>query len=105
MINIDIFVKNSSFIEELSLSYNNNKLELLLIIKNSNKKYCAYFYNVSRINIKDMSYPMQIGGFDLISNKEDNWDASSKYEFFDFDDDKISFYCEDFDVYDLEMHE
>lgn len=72
-----------------------------MMIENFNKKYCAYFYNVSRFNINDMSYPMQISGFDLVSNKKIGWDKSSNYKVLDFEDDKISFYCQDFDFYDL----
>lgn len=102
MIDINIINGKSVFIEEFSLFNKGNSLELLLIIKFLEKKYCAYFYDVSSVSLDDISLPMYIDGFELISNKKKGWDWSSSYEICDFEDDKIHLFCRDFDFYELE---
>ena len=99
---MDILNGNIVFIEEFSLSHKENSLELLLIIKFFGKKYCAHFYDVSRVSLDDLSFPMQICGFNLISHKENGWDWSSNYEICDFEDNKIHLFFRDFDFYELE---
>lgn len=100
MIDVNILNGKTVFIEEFSLSNKENSLELLLIIKSLGKKYCAHFYDVSRVSLDDLSFPMQICGFNLISNKKKGWDWSSNYEICDFEDDKIHLFCRNFDLYE-----
>ncbi|MDE6110465.1 MAG: hypothetical protein K2F65_00980 [Eubacterium sp.] len=102
MVDINILNGKEIFIEEFSLSNKGNSLELLLIIKFLDKKYCAYLYDVSGVSLDDLSFPMQICGFDFISNQKKGWDWSSSYEICDFEDDKIHLYCKDFDFFELE---
>ena len=52
------------------------------------------FHNVSNLEIHDISKPFQIVGFDIVDNKERGWDNSSRFYIYDFEDNKISFYCE-----------
>lgn len=87
-------------IRELSLTCINNQLELLWKVCFNNTFFYIYFYNVSRINIRDFSYPMQIKGFEIISNKDKNWDKDSSYIIRDFEEGDLYFFCEYFDIYD-----
>ena len=84
---------------EFVLNRQNNSLELSWKICCNNEKCSILFYNVSCIRIKDLSFPMQIGGFEVISNKELGYDKYSSYKVHDFEDDSISFFFEDFDLF------
>lgn len=105
MADISILNGKTVFIEELSLSCKGNTLEALLIIKFLEKKYCAYLYDVSGVSLDDLSFPMCICGFELISNKKKGWDWFSSYEICDFEDEKIHLFCRDFDFFELETQE
>lgn len=63
-----------------------------------NKVYSISFTNVSQVNIRDFSTPFQIAGFEIFSNKNRGWEKSLTYTIHDYEDGKVSFYCEDFDV-------
>ena len=84
---------------EFILNRANDCLELSLKICSNNKKYLFLFYNVSCVNIKDFSLPMQIEGFEVISNKELGYDKAVSYKVYDFEEDRISFFFEDFDLF------
>lgn len=84
---------------EFILNRVNYCLELSLKICCNNEIYSIFFYNVSCISIKDLSFPMQIGGFEVISNKELGYDKAVSYKVHDFEEDSISFFCEDFDLF------
>lgn len=74
------------------------QLELSLKISCNNKIYLLVFYNVSDINMEALSMPLQIGGFEIISNIKLGYEKSNRYRIHDFEEDKLSFYCEDFDI-------
>lgn len=56
------------------------------------------FYNTSRIKVNGMSIPLEIYGFDVIDHTSKGWDSSSRYEIYDFEDDYISFFCENISI-------
>lgn len=80
------------------LSYDNNKLVLSLNFDCDNGIYTIDFYNVSSLRINEISSPMQVQGLDIIDNKEKGWDSSVRYSVVDYEDDIMSFYCEDFNI-------
>lgn len=82
---------------EFFLNSKDLKLELSLKFYCNNITYIIVFYNVSCINIEDLSMPMQIGGFEIISNKKFGYDKSQNYKVHDFEEERICFYCEDFE--------
>lgn len=83
---------------EFILNRADYQLELSLKIICNNKIYSFVFYNVHDINIEALSMPLQIGGFEIISNKEFGYEKSNSYRIHDFEEEKLSFYCEDFDI-------
>ena len=78
------------------------QLELSLKISCNNEIYLFVFYNVSNINMEELSMPLQIAGFEIVSNKELGYDKSVSYRINDFEENKFSFYCENFDILDLD---
>ncbi|MCH5316434.1 MAG: hypothetical protein J1E05_00535 [Eubacterium sp.] len=78
------------------------QLELSLKISCNNEIHLLVFYNVSNINIEALSMPLQIEGFEILSNKNLGYDKSMNYKINDFEENKLSFYCEDFDVFNLD---
>lgn len=85
---------------EFILNRVDDQLELSLKISCNNKIYLLVFYNVSDINMEAFSMPLQIAGFEIISNKNLGYDKSVSYRIHDFEENKFSFYCEDFDIFD-----
>ena len=74
------------------------QLELSLKISCNNEIYLLVFYNVSDINMEALSMPLQIAGFEIISNIKLGYEKSNRYRIHDFEEDKLSFYCEDFNI-------
>ena len=83
---------------ELILNRVDYQLELSLKISCNNEIYFLVFNNVSDINMEALSIPLQIAGFEIISNKNLGYDKSVSYRIHDFEEDRLNFYCEDFDI-------
>ncbi len=82
-------------IESLALSKNEEGATLLLSILCEGKRYDLRFKNISLLRIADLSLPFQICGFDIVHTAERGWEAPAAYRVLDFEDDRISFYCEE----------
>lgn len=82
----------------LTLENINNSINLLLEISFEKTIYKIVFYNVSRLRITDFSRPMEIGGFEIIDNHLNGWSKDSRYEIRDFENDVISFFCENIEI-------
>ena len=81
-----------------SVSDENDELEVVLKVYYSGCSFKLFFYNVSRLFIQNLSIPMIISGFEIICNKEKGWDKDSMYSVRDFEGDRLSFFCEDFEI-------
>ena len=55
----------------------------------------AEFRNVSSLNIKDTSFPFEFSGLEIIDNSQRGWERDKRYFVNDYEDGKISFYCEE----------
>ena len=64
--------------------------------------YVMNFFNISNLNIHDFSFPFQIQGFEILSNKGKGWQKELSYTIQDFEDNILSFYCEDFEIFVVE---
>lgn len=56
------------------------------------------FRNVSSLSITEISFPFEISGFEVIDNSRREWENRARYTVHDFEDGKISFYCEQIEV-------
>lgn len=88
----------------LELLLNNMNDEIGLSIKFSlyGEVIMIKFHNVSNINLKNISIPMEIHGFEIICNKQKGWEKDYHYKVHDFEDDCIDFFCENFECYIIE---
>lgn len=95
----DNFFNNMQFndIQVIKLQLDTNDFTPILYLRVlvMDTLYSLKFTNVSSLNIRDFSLPFQIQGFEIVSNKSKGWDNSLTYSVRDYEDDKISFYCED----------
>lgn len=59
-------------------------------------------FNASQISIYKLSAPMEVGGFEILSNKEKMWEKSVRYRVHDFENEMVDFLCEDINISALE---
>ena len=88
----------SLFITKLSLYVDEETLQMLWEFICNDCRCTAVFNNVSRINMINNSYPLQISDMKIVNNKENGWDRDSSYFVRDFEEQQISFYCESFKI-------
>ena len=91
-----ILQENNIEVAEMTILNTENKLNLLLKTCSGGALSTMEFKNVSRINIKDLSLSLTLSGIEIIDHFEDGWDVGSRYEIRDYEDGRISFFCESF---------
>ena len=96
----EIFQGKKIEISEMILNEVDNKLVLSWKICLENTVFGMVFSNVSRLRIGEVSAPIEIQGFEIIDHSQNGWDKDSLYEIRDFEDDRVSFFCERFEMYD-----
>lgn len=57
------------------------------------------FYNVSRFRIENFSVPLEVYGLEIINHSQNCWERDSKYEIRDFEDNRVNFFCESFEIH------
>ena len=94
----EVFQGNKIEILEMILRNVNNQLELSwkIYIKNGISKIT--FYNVSRFRVGEFSSPLEVHGFEIINLSQNGWEKDSTYQIRDFEDDRVSFFCECFKI-------
>jgi len=95
---IEIFKENKIEILEMILKKVDNQLELSLKVNFKNEVFRIIFYNISRFKVGDLSMPLELYGFEIINHFENGWEKDSAYEIRDFEDNRINFFCEYFDI-------
>jgi len=90
----EIYQGNKIEILEMVLKNVDNQLELSWKIYFENAVHWMTFSNVSRFRIGEVSIPLEIRGFELISHSQNGWEKDSTYEIRDFEDDRVNFFCE-----------
>ena len=96
MRNVEIFQGNKIEILEMVLKNVDNQLELSWKTNCENTFFWVTFSNVSRFRIGEVSMPLEIHGFEIISHSQNGWEKDSTYEICDFEDDHVHFFCEYF---------
>lgn len=97
-INIDMIQGKAIEIVNFNLNVIGFKSVLTLEFLLNNKTVRMVFDNVSCLSIKDFSTPYQVGGFEILDNKDRGWEESHRYSINDYEDGTIKFYCESFEV-------
>lgn len=83
---------------EMALKQMDGQLVLSWKISFENTVFRMTFSNVSRFRIGEVSMPAEIHGFEIVSHPQNGWEKDSAYEIRDFEDDHVSFFCEDFKI-------
>lgn len=92
----------SVFIEEMLLFLSDGQLQMRWTALCGGRSYLMIFHNASRVSLDDLSYPMQISELSIVCNRENGWDPDSRYLIHDYEDQRIRFYCEDFEMTNAE---
>jgi len=93
-----MFQGNGIEIIEMILKNDNNKLVLFWELYFEKTLFRIKFYNVSRFRIGELSMPLEIQGFEIIDHSRNRWEKDSTYEIRDFEDDRVNFFCEFFEI-------
>lgn len=90
----------SVFIKSLCVERTDNTLSVKMQFDVENgKSYYAVFQNVSMLKLSNVYYPFQISGFEIVDNASRGYQNDSRFLVNDFDDGDLSFYCEDFQIF------
>ena len=85
----------SVLVDKMSVLCENGFIELQMqCVTEENKSLFIVFRNVSKLNLSDISYPLQICGFEIKDNNSYGYEKNSRYFINDYEDNVISFYCE-----------
>lgn len=95
---IEVFQGKKVEILEMILKNMDNQLELSCEIYFENAICRITFYNVSRLRVGEWSAPLEVHGFEIINHSQNGWENDSKYEIRDFEDDRVNFFCECFEM-------
>ena len=56
--------------------------------------FVAEFRNVSSLNLRETSFPFEFSGLEIIDNSQRGWERDKRYFVNDYEDGRLSFYCE-----------
>lgn len=91
-------------VTQLHLIRGEDRAVLLLTVELNQKTYSLRFSGVHSLSIDSFSLPFQIGGFQIEDNLERGWERPERYTVSDFEDNKLSFYCEEVDLLDATLN-
>lgn len=77
---------------------------LLLAVELNQKTYSLRFSGVHCLSLDSFSLPFQIGGFQIEDNRERGWERPERYTISDFEENKLSFYCEGVELLDATLN-
>ena len=88
---VDSFVQ----LDSIHIFTQTHQLNIRFVCTDSQKhQYALDFKNVHTIDIRSLSFPMIVSGFEIIDHKQDGWDSESRFEILDYEDNVIHFTCE-----------
>lgn len=87
-------------VNSFAIDNNDGALEVRLqCVAEDGKSYLIDFENVSVLNMKCVSSPFQICGFEILDYAERGFQKDSRYFVHDYEDGALSFYCKAFEIY------
>lgn len=98
MFSADFLDGKALVIRNLQLEATNQQLTLSIEAYIAKKTYRIAFCNVSSLQLAELVYPLQIDGFAVKDHADDGWSPDKRYEIWDFEDEKIRFFCEDISI-------
>lgn len=85
---------------DFEIAHNDDSLCIKMsCISEDQSAYFIVFENVSKLKLSDISYPFQICGFEISDYSSREYQKDIRFYVNDYEDEKISFYCEKFEVF------
>ena len=96
--NLDQLQGKSVELDELTIKRQDGQLIMKLSLYVEGKRCICIFRNVTGLTLDELSYPMQIMGFEILDNKKLGWESAQRYTVRDYEDGIIRFWCEEVEV-------
>lgn len=93
-------VGKSIIVCDFSIEHNDEKLAVRMsCVSEDQNTYYIVFENVSKLVLSEISYPFQICGFEILDCSSRGYQKDMSFYVNDYEDGKISFYCENFEIF------
>ena len=90
----------SVIIGDFEVGHNNGTLYIkMTCVSEDQNSYFIIFKNVSKVNLSEVSFPFQICGFEILDYSSRDYQKDSRFFVNDYEDEKISFFCENFEIF------
>ena len=91
----------SIVISDFQIENYDEKLHIkITCISEDQNTYLIIFKNVSMLKLSDISYPFQIGGFEILDCSSRGYQKDSRFFVNDYEDGTLSFFCENFEIFE-----
>ena len=91
----------SIVINDFQIENYDEKLHIkITCISEDQNTYLIIFENVSMLKLSDISYPFQIGGFEILDYSSRGYQKDSRFFVNDYEDGTLSFFCENFEIFE-----
>ena len=101
--NTDLFSNidgKSIVVCDFSIEHNDEKLAVKMsCISEDRNAYFIVFENISNLKLSEISYPFQVCGFEILDYSSRGYQKDSRFFVNDYEDGMISFFCEDFEIF------
>lgn len=89
-------------VQSFSIEHTDGLLDVKMeCLAENGRSYYLTFDKVSILNLKNVSSPFQICGFEILDYAERGYQKDSRYFVNDYENGTLSFYCRSFEVFDL----
>ena len=86
---------------DFEIVHNDNSLcGKMTCVSEDQNTYFIVFENVSKLKLSDISYPFQICGFEILDYSSRGYGKDSRFFVNDYEDGRLSFFCENFEIFD-----
>ena len=90
----------SIVISDFHIGHNDEKLYIkMTCISEDRNAYFIVFENISNLKLSEISYPFQVCGFEILDYSSRGYQKDSRFFVNDYEDGMISFFCEDFEIF------
>lgn len=90
----------SMIVCDFSIAYYEKTLAVKMsCIAEDHNTYFVVFENVSKLKLSEVSYPFRVRGFEILDYSSRGYQKDTLFYVNDYEDGKISFYCENFEIF------
>lgn len=90
----------STIVHNFTIEHTDTTLAVkMTCVSEDQNAYFIVFENVSKLKLSEISYPFQICGFEILDYSSRGYQKGIRFYVNDYEDGKISFYCEKFEIF------